>query len=456
MFTLRLLKLKIHSRRVFIFKRLLPVFAFLLASVMIVWPALNEQNDKFAAAAPSIKSLKNSNSDMDSVRFFSQDKEQNPITVTAAMVREMEQSRQIISLTEPRAKYIMSDGVVLTGKTPYGLAFQKEKYLYFEEHVDARTDTGYIAESDKVVCDYNAGTIGSEQDVFVKGPAGMLKANGFFVKEKGDYLHFKGHTATLIFHYEKPIEAIDALDFDKQRSYLSENKQNIYITSENGLIINQADKTVTALKNVDVYQDKSHLESQTLILDYIKSPQSKTQVRRITARDQVIATLSGQKATGNELIVYRASDEIAAVLSGVSAYRQQNILSVGQLIELSGKAVLTDKENTIRADKIYALYNADASEMKQVYAIGNMSATNGVQRITGNYGIYTPETKIVSVHEKVSLHEKESVLTGEYATLNLKTGISSLSAPKEGKTGGRVRGQIIPNDFETDKKSEEK
>ncbi len=456
MFTLRLLKLKIHSRRVFIFKRSLPVFAFLLASVMIVWPALNEQNDKFAMIAPTAKSLKDSNSDMESVRFFSKDKEQNPITVTAQTVREMEKNRQIISLVEPRAKYVMSDGVVLTGITPYGLAFQKEKYLYFEERVDSQTNTGYIGESEKVVCDYNAGTIGSEQDIFIKGPAGMLRANGFFVKDKGNYLHFKGHAATLMFHQQQPINVVEMLDFDKQRSYLSQDKQNIYLTSENGLIINQVEKTVTALKNVDVYQDNNHLESQLLVLNYIKNEQGKTEIQRVTARENVVADLAAQKATGHELIVYRAPAEIATVIQTLAPYLGDDLQSVGQVIELNGKAVITESANTIRADKIYAVYDASGSEMQKVIALGNMSATNGVQRIYGNYGIYTPATKIISVHEKVSLHEKESVLKGEYATLNLKTGISSLSAPKQGETGGRVRGQIIPNDFETKKTSEEK
>ena len=47
MFTLRLLKIKIHSRRVFLFKRYLPIFAFLLTSVMIAWPALKTQKDDF-------------------------------------------------------------------------------------------------------------------------------------------------------------------------------------------------------------------------------------------------------------------------------------------------------------------------------------------------------------------------------------------------------------------------
>lgn len=459
MFTLRLLKIKIHSRRVFVFKRLLPVFAFLLASVMIAWPALNEHKDKFALATPSQQMLKNNSTDMESVRFFSKDHDQNPISVTASAVREMDSARQIIRLDDPTARYVMSDGVVLTGETVSGLAFQKEKYLYFENQVDARTDTGYQAVSEKVVCDYNAGSIGSEQDVFVKGPSGMLKANGFFLNDNGNYLHFKGHTATLLFHEEKSLEAVETLDFEKQKSYLDENKENIYVTSENGLIIQQTDQTITALKNVDVYQDKNHLETQTLILNYAKNEAGKTQLSRLTAIENVILTTPKNRATANQLTVYRNPTEIQTVLKQLPVGSEvEKSAAPAQVIVLEGNAKLKEGENIIRANKIYALYDETESNLVQAVAVGTMSATNGRQRIQGNYGIYTPNTKIVRVYEKVSLHEKESVLKGEYATLNLKTGISSLSAPKTGtkSSGGRVKGQIIPRDFEASKAREVK
>ncbi len=457
MFTLRLLKLKIHSRRVFVFKRALPIFAFLLASVMIAWPALNEQKDKFALATPSGSSLKNNNSDMESVRYFSKDSDQNPMTISAATVRELDSMRKIIGLTKPNARYVMSDGVVLTADTSYGLAFQNDKYLYFEEQVDAQTDTGYHAVSEKIVCDYNAGTLGSEQDVFIKGPAGMLKANGFYMKDNGNYLYFKGYTATLLFHQEKKTADIDSLNFKKQKSYLKEDKQNIYILSENGLIINQNDKTVTAQKNVDVYQDKNHLETQNLVLYYNRNEKGKTGIQKIVAKDNVIATTPTQRATGNQMTVYRTTEEIARILGELPKIAEFKTVELpGQITVLTGNAVIKEGTNTIKADKIYVLYDAQGSEMAKVVAIGNMSATNGNQRIYGNEGVYTPATKIVSVYEKVSLHEKESVLKGEYATLNLKTGISSLSAPKTGSSSGRVKGQIIPNNFESNQTSEDK
>lgn len=456
MFTLRLLKLKIHSRRVVVFKRLLPVFAFLLASVMIIWPALVEQKDKFASLTPSHKSIKNATTDMASVRFFSRDSNQNPITVIAQTVKEADPSRQIISLDMPQARYVMSDGIVLQGQTSYGLAFQKDKYLYFEEQVDASTDNGYQAFSEKVVCDYNAGTIGSEQDVFIKGPAGMIQANGFYIADKGNYLHFKGFTETLLFHQEKQLNNIPSLDFKQQKSYLNEDDKNIYITSENGLTINQLDKTITVLKNVDIIQGKSSLEAQKVILHYTKDIQGKTVVQKVTAQKNVTAVQEKHHVSGQNMTVYKDKADIDTVLQELPEKIVLDTNKVGQLIVVTDNAVVKEGTNTVKANRIYAVYDETGHVLAKVIAFGQMNATNRQQKIVGEYGVYTPKTKIISVYEKVSLHEKESVLKGEYATLNLKTGISSLSASRNKSIKGRVKGQIIPNNFEMSKKSEAK
>jgi hypothetical protein len=59
MFTPRLFKIKRYSRRVLVFKRSLPVFAFLLASLMLVWPVLiAEQKEQFSVAVKTDKKNK--------------------------------------------------------------------------------------------------------------------------------------------------------------------------------------------------------------------------------------------------------------------------------------------------------------------------------------------------------------------------------------------------------------
>ena len=77
---MQLFKLKKHTRRVLICKRSLPVFAFLLASLMMVWPLLfAEQKEQFSLAISSGKKMSDAKVDMEDVRFFSQDKKKQPL-----------------------------------------------------------------------------------------------------------------------------------------------------------------------------------------------------------------------------------------------------------------------------------------------------------------------------------------------------------------------------------------
>ena len=113
MFTLRLLKIKIHSRRVFMFKRCLPIFAFLLASTMLVWPAFVEEKEKFSVAVPSLNVKQGGGVDMEDVQFFSKDKRNNPLNVVAETVQEIDSAKKILKLNNPKATYQTSDGMKL-------------------------------------------------------------------------------------------------------------------------------------------------------------------------------------------------------------------------------------------------------------------------------------------------------------------------------------------------------
>ena len=115
MFTPRLFKIKKHSRRVLIFKRSLPVFAFILASLMLVWPILfAEQKEQFSVAVKTDRKNTSAKVDMEQVRFYAQDKKKQPLTVTAPKVLETDSDNQIITLYKPVATYEMENGIKLT------------------------------------------------------------------------------------------------------------------------------------------------------------------------------------------------------------------------------------------------------------------------------------------------------------------------------------------------------
>ena len=303
MFTLRLFKIKVHTRRVLIFKRSLPVFAFLLASLMLIWPAfLAEQKEKFSLITQSGEKTSNTRVDMEKVRFFSQDKKKNPLVVTAPRVLETDAKNQLITLYKPAATYKMDNGTQLTAQSPYGLADQKNETLFFEDEIVATTDTGYKAVSSKVLCDNQTGVLSGTAPITITGPDGKLKANGFKFYNKGDNIDFAGHTDTTLSSAEGPI----------------------HVTSENGLLIDQPAQTVTALKSVRVEQTDKTITADKMILTYWtreQNPQSR--VKEIVASGHVTAWSPDHKVTGGNG-VYDPQTGLITMRDNVTFYQGKN------------------------------------------------------------------------------------------------------------------------------------
>ena len=113
---------------------------------------------------------------------------------------------------------------------------------------------------------------------------------------------------------------------------------------------------------------------------------------------------------------------------------------------------MKENKQLILADKMFVFYKETSQkdqEIEKIVAIGNVKASNGVQRIHSDYGIYDPKTEMVDLYDNVSLHQGNSVLNGKWASMNLKTGISSLKSYEQ-KTQNRISGSLIPADFENE------
>ena len=342
MFTKRLFKIKLHTRRVLILKHGLPVFAFLFASLMLAWPSLiAPPKEQFSLATPKYDGGQGAGVDMEKVRFYSQDSKKQPLTVVATKVLETDPEKQIITMYKPVATYQMENGISLTGQTPYGLFYQKEDYMLFEDKVTVTTDSGYEAVSRSVVCNNKTGEIYSDEKITIKGPAGHLQATGFKMTDSGEQIIFNNKTDTTII----------------------QNNENIRIQTENGLEIKQSNQTITGQKNVIVKQTDKTITSDKMVLHYLT--------------------------------------------------KEQNPNS--------------------RIDKIEAF--------------GNVTAYTTEHKITGNKGVYNPQTGEIVMSENVVLYQGKNHISGETATLNLNTGVSKITPKKQGQSGGRVKGTLIPSEL---------
>ncbi len=273
MLTKNLFKLKQHSRRVLITKRSLPVFAFLVASLILVWPLFNQNNDKFTLAVAT-PDKQNTQVSMENIRFFGLNDKKMPMTLKTPKVKE--ESPDIARMMTPVATYQLANDDVLVMNSPYALINQKKQTAFFEDRLSGKTDSGYIIQTSQVLCDYDQGTSDSDSPVRITGPAGKLNAQGVWMADRGNLILFK----------------------KKATAQIKNEKGTVYVSALDGIQIDQKVKTMTAMKQAKVSQNEMTILADKIILYYTDN--KKDRIKEIQAFGNVKIDNKKQTMTGDE------------------------------------------------------------------------------------------------------------------------------------------------------------
>ena len=139
----KLNQLQKHTRRVLITKRTLPVFAFLLTALIIIWPIFKEQKDSFSLAISSNSSQKGTKMDMENIRFFGLNTKKFLMTLATPTVKEIDSTTHQLRMENPVATYQMATNEILTIETAYALIFQDKEILSFDDKINLTSSSGY-------------------------------------------------------------------------------------------------------------------------------------------------------------------------------------------------------------------------------------------------------------------------------------------------------------------------
>ncbi len=333
MLTQRLLQIKKHSRRVLITKRSLPVFAFLIIALIVVWPQFSQHKDKFSLAVPS--DGKQTQVEMENLRFFGISDKKLPMTLNTPTVRQTDSVGESVRMEKPVGTYQMSSGDIMTLTAPYALINQSKEQVFFEDRINIKTDSGYVGHTSQVLCDYTQGTADGDSPVSISGPAGKLNAQGIWMADKGNLILFK----------------------KKSTAIIKNKKQNITVYSKSGMQIDQIAKTITAMDQVKVVQANETLTTDKAVLHY------------------------------------------------------------------------TDNKN---------------NRIQKIEAFGHVVIDNKKQKISGDNGIYNPQSKLAEVVGNVVITQGNHKMYGNKAVMNMETGKSELISD-------RIKGQLMPSEVKGDK-----
>jgi lipopolysaccharide export system protein LptA len=91
---------------------------------------------------------------------------------------------------------------------------------------------------------------------------------------------------------------------------------------------------------------------------------------------------------------------------------------------------------------------AASGKLQRVEAFGNVSIRTPTDTVTGDRGVYVPDTGMARLVGSVRITRGQNQLNGAEADVNMKTGIATLVARRAGtaRNTGRVHGLVVPND----------
>ena len=178
-----------------------------------------------------------------------------------------------------------------------------------------------------------------------------------------------------------------------------------------------------AAGGVKIFTDTESMEGQTAVLDF----------------EQAILKVDGKK------VIYKAGPNT------ITANQQMEYWERQKMAVARGNAVAIHKGKTLRADVLKALLRKNKTGRSEVYiieAFNNVLIVSDKDRLRSDSAIYKLDSGIVTLKENVSIIRENSILNGDLAEINFKTGISklltvdSVGSRKERK---RVRGLFYPH-----------
>ena len=249
-----------------------------------------------------------------------------------------------------------------------------------------------------------------------------------------------------------------SVDFANSQQVITSSKKNepIEINADNGIEWHKNQKKYVAIGNAKAVSGGLSLKSDRIEAFYDESKDSKMDIRKVIAKKDVIISDKKMKITGGDFAEYDVKKDYFKVNGkNLVLTSQLNILKSNDKMEYwrtKGVAVATGKaeaekknEYIVKADKlVWNLYEIDKKIMvKKIIGFNNVSIRSNNEVAFSDKGIYNNITEVCKLFGNVRLQRGDSFLTGEYAEVDLKSGISKiLPAPKNGPNESKVRALI--------------
>ena len=242
----------------------------------------------------------------------------------------------------------------------------------------------------------------------------------------------------------------------QQLTNLDNNDEPIEIFADNGIEWHKNKNKYVALGNAKALSGTLSLESDKIEAFYKENDSSSMNITEVRAKKNVVVQDKKMKITGGEYAEYKILKDYFLINgSNIILTSDKNILKSNKKLEYwrskniaiaTGKAeAKKDTEFVVMADKLvwYLQEKNQKTTVKKLLGFKNVSIKTNNEVAFSDKAIYNNDTEICKLFGNVKLQRGESFLIGEYAEVDLKSGISKLlPAPGTKLNENRVRALI--------------
>ena len=233
--------------------------------------------------------------------------------------------------------------------------------------------------------------------------------------------------------------------------------QPVEITAEEGIEWRRKEKVYIASGKARAARGEIELFGDILSAFYRDAEDGSTEIYRVEAHGNVRILSPNESVYGDD--GYYDVDRGVIALTGkalrletggdsITANESLEYWEAKRLAVARGGAVASRGDKSLSADLLVGHFRRDDEGrlvLEQVDAEGQVEISTPTDFVTGDSGVYHVDKELAELIGGVKITRGETQLNGEYAEVNLATGVSRLlAAPPGGETDTRVHGLIVP------------
>ncbi len=233
-------------------------------------------------------------------------------------------------------------------------------------------------------------------------------------------------------------------------------KQPIEITAEGGIEWDRNAHTYTARGAAEARRGDLTVAADALIAHYRESAAGGSEIYSLEAVGHVRLASKSAVVTGDRAVYDVASRTMTATGGELKLETATDVVTARDRLEYSdgthqasahGAVAVVREGRRLEAEYVVAtLVPGPAGEfaLSKVEAVGNVRIATPREFVRADRGTYDVDKQFAVLIGGVKVTQDQNQLNGEYAEVDLKSGVSRLLGAPPGSAGGKVKGLVLP------------